>query len=94
MAFLFRAIGTGPMSVVVPVSALAGAALPVLVALLALGDRPTPAAPAGIAVALPAIWLVSRPHETSHDGSEGGITSRHRRSVAGIAAASPASAMH
>jgi drug/metabolite transporter (DMT)-like permease len=60
VAFLFRAAGAGAMSVVVPVSALGGAALPVVFGLLLLDERPTPLALTGIALALPAIWLVSR----------------------------------
>lgn len=61
VAFLFRAAGAGAMSVVVPVSALGGATLPVAFGLLLLAERPTPMALTGIVLALPAIWLVSRP---------------------------------
>jgi drug/metabolite transporter (DMT)-like permease len=62
VAFLFRAMGTGAMSVAVPISAVGGVALPVLVGLVLLGDRPSAVALVGVAVALPAIWLVSGPH--------------------------------
>jgi drug/metabolite transporter (DMT)-like permease len=60
VAYLYRAMSRGPMSVVAPVSDVAAVALPVLVGVLLLGERPSAAAFAGIAVALLAIWLVSR----------------------------------
>ncbi|SFQ40829.1 hypothetical protein SAMN05421810_10715 [Amycolatopsis arida] len=59
LVFLFRGIGIGRMSVVVPLSDLAGVALPVLVGVLFLADRPSPLAWCGIALALPALWLVA-----------------------------------
>jgi drug/metabolite transporter (DMT)-like permease len=60
MMFLFRGMSRGAMSVVVPVSAVGGVALPVLVGVAVLGDRPTLLAWTGIAVAVPALWSVSR----------------------------------
>jgi drug/metabolite transporter (DMT)-like permease len=60
MVFLYRGISGGTMSVVVPVSAVGGVALPVLVGVAFLGDRPSLMAWTGIAVVLPALWLVSR----------------------------------
>ncbi|MEU9022955.1 DMT family transporter [Actinomadura sp. NPDC048394] len=60
MVFLYRGISEGTMSVVVPVSAVGGVALPVLAGVVFLGDRPSLMAWAGIAVVLPALWLVSR----------------------------------
>jgi drug/metabolite transporter (DMT)-like permease len=60
MLFLFRGLARGAMSVVVPVSAVSGVALPVVVGVAFLGDQPSPPAWAGIAVAVPALWLVSR----------------------------------
>lgn len=59
MLFLYRGISRGAMSVVVPVSAVGGVALPVLVGVALLGDRPSVLAWAGIAVAVPALWLVA-----------------------------------
>ncbi|WP_063020878.1 DMT family transporter [Nocardia niwae] len=59
MTFLFRGIGRGAMSVVVPVSAVGGVALPVLIGTVVLGQHPALSAWAGIAVALPALWLVA-----------------------------------
>jgi drug/metabolite transporter (DMT)-like permease len=59
---LFRGLGRGRMAVVAPLSSLGAAVLPILVGVL-LGDRPSATVWLGIAVALPAIWLVSRPAE-------------------------------
>lgn len=60
MAFLYRGLSRGDMSVVVPVSAVGGVTLPVIVSVAVLGERPSPVAWAGIAAALPALWLVAR----------------------------------
>lgn len=58
LMLLYRGLATGRMAVVAPVSSLIGAALPVPVGLV-LGERPGNLALTGIALALPAIWLVS-----------------------------------
>lgn len=60
MTFLFRGLSNGRMSVVVPVTAVGGAALPVLIRVALLGDRPSSIAWLGIAVAIPALWTVTR----------------------------------
>jgi drug/metabolite transporter (DMT)-like permease len=60
MIFLFRGMARGAMSVVVPVSAVGGVALPVVVGVALLGDRPSPTAWIGVALVLPSLWLVSR----------------------------------
>lgn len=67
MMFLFRGISRSAMSVVVPISAVGGVALPVLVGVAVLGERPAPLAWAGIALALPALWSVS--HGTADAGA-------------------------
>ncbi|MFI1789519.1 EamA family transporter [Streptomyces olivaceoviridis] len=54
VAFLYRAMAQGRMSVVVPVSDVGAVALPVLVGVAFLGERPAAVAWAGIAVAVPA----------------------------------------
>lgn len=76
VAFLYRAMSRGPMSVVAPVSDLAGVALPVLAGIVVLGEHPSPFALAGIVLALVAIALVSR-------GAAGESVSS-RRVVAGV----------
>jgi drug/metabolite transporter (DMT)-like permease len=55
---LYRGLARGQMSVVGPVSAVASAAVPVAVG-VALGERPSALATAGVLVALPAIVLVA-----------------------------------
>jgi drug/metabolite transporter (DMT)-like permease len=60
MLFLFRGLSRGAMSVVVPVSAVSGVALPLLLGVAFLGDHPSAPSWLGIAVAVPALWLVSR----------------------------------
>lgn len=70
MMFLFRGISRGAMSIVVPISAVGGVALPVLVGVAVLGERPAPLAWAGIALALPALWSAS--HGTAGDGHRPG----------------------
>lgn len=60
VAFLFRAMGVGQLSVVVPLSDVAGVAVPVLVGVAMLGDRPSVVSWLGILAAAPALWLVTR----------------------------------
>ncbi|MBF6330368.1 EamA family transporter [Nocardia transvalensis] len=59
VAFLYRAMSSGAFSVVVPISDVGAVAIPVLVGLVLLGERPTATGLLGIVVALPAIWLIS-----------------------------------
>ena len=61
MVFLFRGLSRGAMTVVVPASAVGGVAVPVLVGVLVLSERPSALAWVGIALAVPALWLVSAP---------------------------------
>lgn len=58
MVLFYRALAVGVMSVVAPVTAAAGAAVPVLVG-LALGERVGAAAAVGIGLALVAVVLVA-----------------------------------
>lgn len=60
MVFLYRGLARGAMSVVVPVSAVGGLALPVLAGVLLLGERLSALSWAGVVTAVPALWLVSR----------------------------------
>lgn len=55
---IFRGLARGRMAVVAPLSAIAAAALPVLVGLVA-GERPSALPVIGVLMALPAIWLVA-----------------------------------
>ncbi|WP_046468306.1 DMT family transporter [Allosalinactinospora lopnorensis] len=59
-AYLFRVMGIGRFSIVVPLSVVAGIALPVLAGVALLDDRPGALAWVGIGTALPALWLTTR----------------------------------
>lgn len=67
--FLYRGLSAGRMGVVAPVSGVGAALLPVAVG-LALGERPATLVWLGIALALPAIWLVA--HVPDDGGSATG----------------------
>ncbi len=69
VAFLYRGLSTARMSVVAPISAIGAALLPVGVG-LATGERPAAIAVLGIALAFPAIALISRvpDADTAHRG--------------------------
>ncbi|WP_432076691.1 EamA family transporter [Streptomyces wuyuanensis] len=60
VAYLYRGLAAGQMSVVAPLSNVAGVTLPVVVGVAVLGERPSPPAWLGVAAAVPALWLVSR----------------------------------
>ncbi|GAA2884853.1 DMT family transporter [Pseudonocardia halophobica] len=85
MAFLFRGMGRGAMSVVVPVSAVGGVALPVLVGATVLGERPTWPTWLGVGLALPALWLVSRAGGPARGGATPGAVADGLVSGVGIA---------
>lgn len=65
--FLYRGLAAGRMGVVAPTSAVSAAALPVLTSTVT-GEHPPLLAWVGIAVALPAIWLVSQDKGASWGG--------------------------
>ena len=58
-AFLYRGLASGRMGVVAPVSGVGAAVIPVIVG-VGLGERPALLVWVGIALAMPAIWLVAR----------------------------------
>jgi len=59
LAFLYRGLAVGVMSVVAPVTAVCAVIIPVTVG-VALGERPTGIAAAGVALALVSIVLISQ----------------------------------
>jgi uncharacterized membrane protein len=59
VAFLYRGLSGGRMSVVAPLSAIGTALVPVVLG-LAQGDRPSTLAVTGVLLAFPAIFLISR----------------------------------
>lgn len=71
VAYLYRGMVAGNVSVVVPLSDVAAVALPVLVGVAALGERPTALGWTGIALALPALWAISRTRGTAGGRSAG-----------------------
>ncbi|WP_030913540.1 EamA family transporter [Streptosporangium amethystogenes] len=68
VVLFYRALATGVMSVVAPITATVSAVLPVLFG-LAIGERPQPMALVGVVLALLAVLLVSR---DSSGGKSGG----------------------
>jgi drug/metabolite transporter (DMT)-like permease len=70
-AFLYRGLASGRMGVVAPVSGVGAVVVPVLVGLVT-GERPGLAVWFGVALALPAIWLVSREPSGPVDGTAPG----------------------
>ncbi len=58
LALFYRALAIGPMSTAASLTALVGAAIPVIVGLL-LGEVPGPITMIGVAIAVPAAVLVS-----------------------------------
>lgn len=72
MHFLNRGLSHGAMSVIVPVSAVTSVALSVLCG-VALGDRPGVLAWAGIALTVPALWLVSGGAPGESGGTRDGL---------------------
>jgi drug/metabolite transporter (DMT)-like permease len=70
VALLYRALATGTMSVVAPITAVTAVALPVLVS-VALGERPGRLAVAGIVLGVASIVLVSFQNQTPRAPSPG-----------------------
>ncbi|MCP2166736.1 EamA family transporter [Goodfellowiella coeruleoviolacea] len=87
ITFLYRGVSTGKLSVVVPVSDVGAVALPVLVGVVLLDERPPVLSWLGIAAAAPALWLVSRasgePGHRAEPGRSGGTATG---SLAGLVA--------
>lgn len=82
LVLFFDAMATGTFQLVSPIAAVTTALIPVVVG-IALGDRPSGAAMVGLAVTLPAIWLLTGGTTTrpSH-GEKGPLT---KAVVAGLA---------
>src|SRR4051794_19725845 len=69
VAFLYRALAVGTMAVVAPTTAVIAAMIPVLFA-FAVGERLRPLTFAGVALALVAIFLVSRPASAQRETAD------------------------
>ncbi|MGZ5366890.1 MAG: EamA family transporter, partial [Aeromicrobium sp.] len=70
-AFLYRGLSRGRMGVIAPISAIGSALVPVAIGLI-LGERPSTLAVVGVALAFPAIYLISQVVEIAPT-AEGGI---------------------
>jgi uncharacterized membrane protein len=70
---LFRALSTGPMSIVAPTTALSASVVPILAG-VALGERPGPITVVGIVVSMVAVVLITR--ETAPEGTVAGANRR------------------
>lgn len=77
--FLYRGFAVARMNVVAPLSSVCAVLLPLAFG-LAFGERPSVLALAGVAAAIPAIWLVARASGPDRDGR------RRRGVVEGVAA--------
>ena len=77
VVFLFRGMSAGRLSVVVPLSDVGGVALPVLVGVLMLGERPSAPSWLGILASGPALGLIThvRGQEQGETGSADGLIS-------------------
>jgi uncharacterized membrane protein len=84
VAFLYRAMSVGKFSVVVPVSDVAAVALPVLAAVVIFGDRPAVLSWGGIALALPALWLISRAKDDTTPAEAGAAPGAMNALIAGV----------
>jgi drug/metabolite transporter (DMT)-like permease len=69
-AYLYRGLASGRMGVVAPVSGVGAVVVPVLAGVVA-GERPGLLVWVGVALALPAIWLVSREPVEALPGGRG-----------------------
>ena len=84
LAFLYRGLAHGRMSVVAPLTAVIAAVLPVGFGLLT-GERPSTLQLVGIALAMPAIALVSSvPHASSKPATAVATTLRTRAASLGV----------
>jgi drug/metabolite transporter (DMT)-like permease len=71
LAIFYRALASGQMSLIAPVAALLGAAIPTLVDIATEG-APSPLTLVGFALAIFALWLITRP-EKSLENSTGAL---------------------
>jgi drug/metabolite transporter (DMT)-like permease len=83
LAFLYRGLAHGRMSVVAPFTAVIAAIIPVVFGLLT-GERPSGLQVAGIGLAIPAIALVSSVPHASAKPSPAGTTVRSRAAALGV----------
>ncbi len=83
LAFLYRGLAHGRMSVVAPLTAVIAAVMPVAFGLLT-GERPSVPQLVGIGLAIPAIALVSSVPHASANPAAAGTTRRSRAASLGV----------
>lgn len=83
LAFLYRGLAHGRMSVVAPMTAVIAAVMPVAFGLVT-GERPSTLQLAGIGLAIPAIALVSSVPHASARVTAAGTTVRSRAAALGV----------
>jgi drug/metabolite transporter (DMT)-like permease len=78
LSIFYRALATGQMGLTAPIAALTGAAIPTL-ADIAMEGAPTLWTIAGFALAIFAIWLITRPEPTvDHESGDNDVAGRPR----------------
>jgi drug/metabolite transporter (DMT)-like permease len=87
VALLYRALAIGVMSLVAPITAVCAVAVPVVIAIAMLGERPPALAAVGIGLALAAIVLVSQADHVPQ-ATHGAAGDRPLRRGVGLALAS------
>jgi uncharacterized membrane protein len=87
VALLYRALAVGVMSLVAPVTAVCGVAVPVVIAVVPLDERPAVQASLGIALALAAVVLISQADERTTAAPGEPERQRPRRRGLGLALA-------
>ncbi len=75
LVLLYDALASGRFQIVSPVSAVTGAAVPVIAGIV-FGDRPELLAVLGLLLTPPAIWLLASGGEEDEHGNAGGISAR------------------
>lgn len=88
LAIFYRALAAGQMGVTAPIAALLGAAIPTLVD-IAIEGAPSRWSIAGFALAILAIWLITR-HEPIPERSHQGVALDPHRASSQVSEASPA----
>jgi drug/metabolite transporter (DMT)-like permease len=81
LAFFYRALASGQMGLTAPIAALIGAAIPTL-ADVAIQGAPRRWNILGFALAIIAIWLITRPESSQEDPSANDDETGHPRGVA------------
>ena len=83
LAIFYRALALGQMALTAPIAALLGAAIPTL-ADIAMEGAPSRWTVCGFALAILAIWLITRPEESDKNGGTGRPAGTGMAALAGV----------